>query len=100
MLSHEWALLRTTSTGVVKILANGAEIPGSNQELFLLRKTEWAVEDHALQLLFRPSAREVTIARYDHHEQEWTQEYRCRHLDPTYVAHSYNSSLAHNGNFG
>src|SRR5438105_1187480 len=36
LLSHQWALLRTTLTGVVKILANGAEIPGSNQEL---RKT-------------------------------------------------------------
>lgn len=40
LLSPEWALLRTTSTGVVKILANGAEVPGSNQELFLLRKTD------------------------------------------------------------
>lgn len=45
LLSPEWALLRTTSTGTVKILANGAEVPGSNQELFLLRKTngQWKI---------------------------------------------------------
>ena len=40
LLSHDWALLRTTSTGVIKILANGAEIPEGNQELFLLRKED------------------------------------------------------------
>jgi uncharacterized protein (TIGR02246 family) len=45
VLSPEWALLRTTSTGVVKILANGAEVPGGNQELFVLRKTngDWKI---------------------------------------------------------
>ena len=45
VLSSEWAMLRTTSSGTVKILANGAEVPGSNQELFLLRKTggQWKI---------------------------------------------------------
>lgn len=33
-----WAMLRSTSRGTVKILANGAEVPGAFQELFLLRK--------------------------------------------------------------
>ena len=49
LLSPEWALLRTTSTGVVKILANGAEVPGSNQELFLLRKVNgrWKIARYA-----------------------------------------------------
>ena len=39
LLTPEWAMLRTNSTGQVTILANGAVIPSSNQELFLLRKT-------------------------------------------------------------
>ncbi len=45
LLSPEWAMLRTTSSGTVKIVANGAEVPGSNQELFLLRKTgeQWKI---------------------------------------------------------
>ncbi|CAN7619932.1 MULTISPECIES: YybH family protein [unclassified Variovorax] len=45
LLSPEWAMLRTTSSGTVKIVANGAEIPDSNQELFLLRKTggQWKI---------------------------------------------------------
>ena len=55
LLSHEWALLRTTSTGVVKILANGAEIPGSNQELFLLRKTggQWKIARYSFSSVLR-----------------------------------------------
>jgi uncharacterized protein (TIGR02246 family) len=57
LLSPEWALLRTTSTGVVKILANGAEIPGSNQELFLLRKTngQWKIARYSFSSVLRPS---------------------------------------------
>ena len=38
LLSSDWALLRTNSTGQITILANGAVIPEGNQELFLLRK--------------------------------------------------------------
>jgi uncharacterized protein (TIGR02246 family) len=55
LLSPEWALLRTTSTGVVKILANGAEIPGSNQELFLLRKTDgqWKIARYSFSSVLR-----------------------------------------------
>ena len=57
LLSPEWALLRTTSTGVVKILANGAEVPGSNQELFLLRKTngQWKIARYAFSSVLRPA---------------------------------------------
>lgn len=45
LLATDWALLRTTSTGVINILANGAQIPEGNQELFLLHKTrgEWKI---------------------------------------------------------
>ena len=57
LLSPEWALLRTTSTGVVKILANGAEVPGSNQELFLLRKTDgqWKIARYSFSSVLRPA---------------------------------------------
>ena len=55
LLSPEWAVLRTTSTGTVKILANGAEVPGSNQELFLLRKTngQWKIARYAFNSVLR-----------------------------------------------
>ena len=55
LLSPEWALLRTTSTGVVKILANGAEVPGSNQELFLLHKThgQWKIARYSFSSVLR-----------------------------------------------
>ncbi len=57
LLSPEWALLRTTSTGVVKIVANGAEVPGSNQELFLLRKTngQWKIARYSFSSVLRPA---------------------------------------------
>jgi len=57
LLSPESAMLRTTSTGTVKILANGAEIPGSNQELFLLRKTngQWKIARYAFNSVLRSS---------------------------------------------
>ena len=57
LLSHEWALLRTTSTGVIKILANGAEIPEGNQELFLLRKVhgQWKIARYSFSSFLRPS---------------------------------------------
>ena len=40
VLSPEWAALRTTSTGTIGIVANGAQVPEGNQELFLLRKAQ------------------------------------------------------------
>ncbi len=57
LLSPEWALLRSKSTGTVKILANGAEIPGSNQELFLLRKTngQWKIARYSFSSVIRPA---------------------------------------------
>ena len=57
LLSPQWALLRTTSTGVVKILANSAEVPGSNQELFLLRKVngQWKIARYAFSSVLRPA---------------------------------------------
>ncbi len=55
LLSPQWALLRSTSTGTVKILANGVEAPGSNQELFLLRKTngQWQIARYSFSSVLR-----------------------------------------------
>jgi uncharacterized protein (TIGR02246 family) len=55
LLSPQWAELRTTSTGTVKILANGAEVPGANQELFLLHKTngQWKIARYAFNSTLR-----------------------------------------------
>jgi uncharacterized protein (TIGR02246 family) len=39
VVSPNWAFLRSTSNGVVTILANGAQVPSSNQELFVLHKS-------------------------------------------------------------
>jgi uncharacterized protein (TIGR02246 family) len=40
VVSPTWAFLRSTSNGVVTVLANGAQIPSSNQELFVLHKSQ------------------------------------------------------------
>jgi len=39
VVSSDWAFLRSTSRGVVTILASGAQIPSSNHELFVLHTT-------------------------------------------------------------
>src|SRR4051812_2315062 len=38
VVSSEWAFLRSSSHGVATVLANGAQTPSSNQELFVLHK--------------------------------------------------------------
>jgi len=38
VVSGDWAFLRTTSHGTVRILANGAQAPRGNHELFVLQK--------------------------------------------------------------
>ncbi len=57
LLSPQWALLRTTSTGAIKILANGTEVPEGNQELFLLRKTDgqWKIARYSFSSALRPA---------------------------------------------
>src|SRR5947208_11590476 len=40
VVSPDWAFLRSTSNGVATILATGAQTPSSNQELFVLHKTQ------------------------------------------------------------
>lgn len=45
LLSPRWAMVRTNSTGVINLLAQGIQIPEGNQELFLLEKVgrEWKI---------------------------------------------------------
>src|SRR4051812_24274594 len=38
VVSDEWAFLRTTSAGTMKVHATGNEVPAHNQELFVLHK--------------------------------------------------------------
>lgn len=38
VLDTEWAMLRSTSSGIMKIKANGAEVPSAFQELFVLHR--------------------------------------------------------------
>jgi uncharacterized protein (TIGR02246 family) len=49
VLSPEWAFLRSASKGTVKILANGAQPPSSNHELFVLHKVQgrWKLARYA-----------------------------------------------------
>ena len=58
LLSPEWAFLRSNSTGVIKILANGAQIPGSGQELFVLQKSQggWKIARYSFSSVL-PSAK-------------------------------------------
>jgi hypothetical protein len=47
--------LRTNSTGVIKIVANGAQIPEGNQELFLLHKSQsrWKIARYSFSSFLR-----------------------------------------------
>jgi uncharacterized protein (TIGR02246 family) len=39
VVSPSWAIVRSTSSGTITVNANGAEVPSSNQELFVLQCT-------------------------------------------------------------
>jgi len=57
LLSPEWAFLRSNSKGVVKILANGAQVPGSSQELFVLHKSQgrWKIARYSFSSVLQPA---------------------------------------------
>jgi len=40
VVAPDWAFLRSTSKGTITVLANGAQVPSSNHELFVLHKTQ------------------------------------------------------------
>jgi ketosteroid isomerase-like protein len=50
LLSPDWAFLRSTSSGQMTILGNGAVVPSANQELFLLNKIrgQWKLARYSL----------------------------------------------------
>jgi len=57
MLGDNWALVRTTSNGTIKINASGAEVPNDSKELFLLQKQtggEWKFARYAFSANRRP----------------------------------------------
>ena len=56
LLSPEWAFLRSNSKGVVKILANGAQVPGGSQELFVLHKSQgrWKIARYSFSSVLQP----------------------------------------------
>lgn len=58
-LSNEWAFLRTTSTGTMKIHATGNEVPSHNQELFVLHKEvgTWKLARYSFSSTLPPAQR-------------------------------------------
>lgn len=59
VLSNGWAFLRTTSTGAMKILASGNEVPAHTQELFVLRKDDgqWKLARYSFSSTIPPAQR-------------------------------------------
>lgn len=59
VVSNEWAFLRTTSSGTMKILATGNEVPAHNQELFVLRKEAglWKLARYSFSSTLAPAQR-------------------------------------------
>jgi uncharacterized protein (TIGR02246 family) len=57
VVSPNWAFLRSTSNGSITILANGAQIPSSNQELFVLQNVHgrWKLARYSFSSIL-PSA--------------------------------------------
>ncbi len=51
-VAPDWAFLRSTSAGTVKLLANGQTVPEANQELFILQKLggEWRIARYAFSV--------------------------------------------------
>jgi uncharacterized protein (TIGR02246 family) len=58
VVSPDWAFLRSTSHGFATVLANGGQIPSSNQELFVLHKSRgccWKIARYSFSSVL-PSA--------------------------------------------
>ncbi len=56
-LAPEWAFACTTSTGTIKIIANGALIPEANQELFIFKKAAdgiWKIARYSFSVINPP----------------------------------------------
>ncbi|MER9563086.1 SgcJ/EcaC family oxidoreductase [Mesorhizobium sp. M0571] len=59
VVSDEWAFLRTTSAGTMKIHATGNEVPSHNQELFVLHKEvgAWKLARYSFSSTLPPAQR-------------------------------------------
>ena len=59
VVSNDWAFLRSTATGTVKILATGNEVPARTQELFVLRKDAglWKLARYGFSSTLPPAQR-------------------------------------------
>ena len=57
VVSPNWAFLRSTSNGSITVLANGARLPSSNQELFVLHQVHgrWKLARYSFSSIL-PSA--------------------------------------------
>jgi uncharacterized protein (TIGR02246 family) len=55
VVSSEWAILRSTSKGVVTTLSSGAQAPSANQELFVLQKSRgrWKIARYSFSSVLR-----------------------------------------------
>jgi uncharacterized protein (TIGR02246 family) len=55
-LSPDWGFARTHSTGTIRLLATGAVIPESNQELFLFQKIDgdWRIARYSFSTILPP----------------------------------------------
>ncbi len=51
------AAFTTQTVAIVKILANGAQVPGSNQELFVLHKSQgrWKIARYSFSSVLQPA---------------------------------------------
>jgi uncharacterized protein (TIGR02246 family) len=59
VVSNEWAFLRSTASGTIKILATGNEVPSHTQELFVLRKEAglWKLARYSFSSTLAPAQR-------------------------------------------
>ncbi|HEX4735484.1 MAG TPA: SgcJ/EcaC family oxidoreductase [Thermoleophilaceae bacterium] len=57
IVSRNWAFLRSASSGVVTVLASGAQVPSSNQELFVVHKTRgrWKLARYSFSSTLPPA---------------------------------------------
>ena len=56
VLTPDWAFARSTSTGIMTIIATGATLPEANQELFIFKKDgeTWKIARYAFSVINPP----------------------------------------------
>ncbi|MCJ2074027.1 SgcJ/EcaC family oxidoreductase [Methylobacterium sp. J-030] len=58
LVAPDWAFLRSTSTGTIRLLQPGIDIPEANQELFLFRKVDstWKIARYSFSTVLPAQA--------------------------------------------